>query len=60
MVYTRSGFEVTRGIIAFRDEDVVIHATFQRLIKGNGRTHELFFNFSQSLQSWLELNVVVT
>jgi hypothetical protein len=50
---------VTGGIIAPREEDLVILTTLERLVKGNRRAHELLFDTSKSVKAGLELEMVV-
>ena len=50
---------MARGIIALGDEDVVIHSAFQRLVEWYGRSHEFLFNLAESVDTRLELKVVI-
>ena len=50
---------MTGGVIAFGNEDVVVLTALQRLVQGNGRTHESFLNSAKSFKARLQFKVVV-
>lgn len=47
------------GIIAFRDENVIMDSALQRLIQGNRRTHEMFLDLAESFKTRFELEMMV-
>jgi hypothetical protein len=54
------GLEVTRGVVALGDENVVVLSTLSRLIERNGRTHELLQELaSKSVYAVLQLFMVI-
>lgn len=55
----RRSLKVRRRIVALGDEDIIRGATFQRLVKWDGRTHKLLFDASETIETWLEFQVVV-
>ena len=57
--HTRRSFKMARGIITLGDEDIIIDSAFQRLIERYRRSHELFFDLAKSVDTRLELEVVV-
>lgn len=48
------------GVVTLGNEDIVLLAALQRLVNGDGRTHELLFYGTQALKARLELQVVVS
>lgn len=50
---------MARGIVASGQEDIVIDATLERLVKRNGLTEELLLDPAKSIKTGLELEVVV-
>ena len=47
-------------IVAFRNEDIIIPATLQRLIERDWRTHELFFDLAEPFKAGLEFEMMIT
>lgn len=58
-VLTSRSLEVTRSIIALGNEDIVLTAVAKRLVQGDGGTHEHLLDFAETLETGLELDVVV-
>lgn len=52
-VVTCSRLKVTRGVVALRDEDAVVVAAFERLVKRDRWPHKSFFDLAKSLESRL-------
>lgn len=50
---------MTGGVIAFRNEDVVVLAALQWLVQGNGRTHESLLNSAESIETRLKFKVMI-
>lgn len=50
---------MTGGVVALRDEDVVILAALNGLVERDGRSHELLLDLAQALKAGLELEVVI-
>ena len=48
------------SIVALRQEDVVILAALEGLVKRDGLAHELFFDLTKAIKTGLELEVVVS
>ena len=48
------------SIITFRNEDIIISATLQRLIERDWRTHELFFDLAEPFKAWLKFEMMIT
>ena len=47
------------GVVALRYEDVVIGTTLNWLVEWDSRAHELLLNLSETVETGLELKVVV-
>jgi len=47
------------GVVALRYEDVVIGTALNWLVKWDSRTHELLLNLSETVETGLQLKVVV-
>lgn len=47
------------GVVALREEDVVVCAALQRLVQRDGLAHELLLDLSEAVKTGLELEVVV-
>lgn len=47
------------GVVALREENVVVAAALQRLIQRNRLAHELLFNLAEAVKTGLELEVMV-
>ena len=47
------------GVVALRYEDVVIGTALNWLVKWDSRAHELLLNLSETVETGLELKVVV-
>ena len=58
--HTGRSLEMTRRIIALRNEDVIIHSAFQRLVQRYRGPHEFLFDPPEAVQAGLQLEVVVT
>lgn len=58
--HTGRSLEMTRRIIALRNEDVIVHSTFQRLVQRYRGPHEFLFDPPEAVQAGLQLEVVVT
>jgi hypothetical protein len=58
-VRTSGGFEVAGGIIALREENVIINATLQRLVERDRLAHELLLDAAKPVKTRLELEVVI-
>lgn len=56
---TCGGLKVTGRVVASRDEDVVILSALERLVDGNRRSHELLLDLAETIESGLQLEVVV-
>ena len=56
---TRSCLEVAGGIVALRQENVVVGTALEWLVKWNRWAHELLLNLSETVETWLKLKVVV-
>lgn len=50
---------MARGVVALRDEDVVVRAALERLVNRDRRAHELLLDFAEALETGLDLEVVV-
>ncbi len=50
---------MARGIVALRQENVVVVAGFERLVERNGLAHKLLLNLAEAVKTRLELKVVV-
>ena len=59
IVLTGGGLEVAGGVVALGDEDVVVLAALERLVKRDGRAHELLLNLAEAVETRLDLEVVV-
>lgn len=58
--HTSRSLKVTRRVIALRNEDVIIHSAFQRLVQRYRGPHEFLFDPPEAVQAGLQLEVVVT
>lgn len=47
------------GIVALREEDVVVVTILERLVQRDGLAHELLLNLAETVKTGLELEVVV-
>ena len=47
------------GVVALREEDVVVCAALQWLVQRDGLAHELLLNLAEAVKTRLELEVVV-
>jgi hypothetical protein len=56
---TCCSLEVACGVVALRQEDVVVGAALEGLVKRDGLTHELFLNLAKTVKTGLKLKVVV-
>jgi hypothetical protein len=56
---TSSSLEMARCVVALRQEDVVISTTSEWLVQGNGGTQELLLDRTETVETGLELKVVV-
>ena len=56
---TRSCLEVAGGIVALRQENVVVGTALEWLVKWNRWAHELLLNLTEALKTGLDLQVVV-
>jgi hypothetical protein len=54
-----SSLKMTCCIIALRDEDVVVDAALQWLVKRDWWAHELLLDLSETLKTGCELEMVV-
>ena len=59
MLHTSGGLEVAGSVVALGEKDAVIGAALEGLVEGNGSTHKLFLNLSKTVETGLELEVVV-
>lgn len=50
---------MARGVVALRDEHIVVGTALNRLVQGDGRAHELLLNAAQAIETGLQLEVVV-
>jgi hypothetical protein len=50
---------MARGVVALREEDVVTHATLERLVQRDRLAQELLLNLAEAIETRLELKVVV-
>ena len=57
--HTSRRLKMARSIITLRDEDVVSHAAFQRLIQRDRRALEFFLDPAEPVQARLQLEMVV-
>lgn len=50
---------MARGVVALRNEDVVIQPTLEGLVERNCGTHKLLLDFAQPFKPGLQLKMMV-
>lgn len=59
MAITCRCLEVTSRIVALRDKDVVIDATFEGFVQGDSGAHEHLLNLSEPVEAGLKLEMMI-
>jgi hypothetical protein len=57
--HTSRSLKVRCSIIAFGDENVVLHTAVDRGIQWDRWTHKFFLNFAKSLEPWFEFKMMI-